>query len=299
VLRRPPLGHVLATAHDMTREHTVISALAASAVPVPSTVALCSDPGPLGAPFYLMQRADGQALRTRADLLAVAPQHRERLARRLVATLADLHAVDPERAGLGDFGRPDGFMARQVSRWSRQLAASTSRELAGIVALREGLAARVPAAQGVAVVHGDFRLDNVLVDGAEVTAVLDWEMSTLGDPLADVGLLAVYWGTGSAHAGLGPVAALPATVEGFPDAATMAGWYAELTGRDLTRIPWYVAFGYFKLAVILEGIHYRYTQGLTVGPGFDQVGQVVPGLVAAGLEALADDQPGAARSSTA
>ena len=294
VLRRPPLGHVLATAHDMTREHTVISALAGSAVPVPATVLLHADPALLGAPFYVMERVQGQVLRTRDDLLGVPADDREPLSRALVGTLAALHDVDVEAAGLADFGRPDGFMARQVSRWSRQLDASRSRDLPGIERLRDGLAGSVPPALSTTVVHGDFRLDNLLVhpDDHGVAAVLDWEMATLGDPLADVGLLAVYWGTGSAHAGLGPVAALPATVPGYPDAATLAGWYAELTGRDLARIPWYVGFGYFKLAVILEGIHYRWTQGMTVGSGFDQVGDVVPGLVAAGLEALAADQGG-------
>ena len=292
VLRRPPLGHVLATAHDMTREHTVISALAGSTVPVPGTVLLHADPGLLGAPFYVMQRVEGRVLRTREDLLNVPDEDREALSRALVATLAALHDVDVDAVGLAGFGRPEGFMARQVSRWSRQLEASRSRELPGIARLQDGLAASVPPARSTTVVHGDFRLDNLIIgpDGRSVAAVLDWEMATLGDPLADVGLLAVYWGTGSAHAGLGPVAALPASVPGYPDAATLAGWYAELTGRDLSRIPWYVGFGYLKLAVILEGIHYRWTQGLTVGSGFDEVGDVVPGLVAAGLEALAADQ---------
>ena len=292
VLRRPPLGHFLATAHDMTREHTVISALTGSAVPVPATVVLHADPDLLGALFYVMERVPGQVLRTRDDLLSVPANDRETLSRALVGTLAALHDVDVDAAGLSGFGRPDGFMARQVSRWSRQLDASRSRDLPGIERLRDGLATSVPPARSTAVVHGDFRLDNLLVrpEDRSVAAVLDWEMATLGDPLADVGLLAVYWGTGSAHAGLGPVAALPATVPGYPDAATLTGWYADLTGRDLSRIPWYVGFGYLKLAVILEGIHYRWTQGMTVGSGFDQVGDVVPGLVVAGLEALAADQ---------
>jgi aminoglycoside phosphotransferase (APT) family kinase protein len=287
VLRRPPLGHVLATAHDMAREYRVISALQASAVPVPATVLLCADDSPLDAPFYLMTRVDGQVLRTRAQLLAVPVGERDALAGRMLDTLAALHSVDPQAVGLSDFGRPDGFMARQVARWGKQLAASRSRDVAGIDALHDALAAAVPTAQRAAVVHGDFRLDNLLVSPEtwDVAAVLDWEMATLGDPLTDLGLLLVYWGNESVTA-LGSINDTPAAVEGFPSGAALAQRYATATGLDLTALPWYVAFGYFKLAVILEGIHYRYTQGQTVGAGFAQIGAVVPGLVEAGSTAL-------------
>ena len=145
----------------------------------------------------------------------------------------------------------------------------------------------MPATQRATVVHGDFRLDNLLVrpDRWDVAAVLDWEMATLGDPLTDLGLLLVYWGNESTRA-LGSITDMPAAVPGFPSGAELAQRYAGSTGLDLAALPWYVAFGCFKLAVILEGIHYRFTQGQTVGAGFDQIGAVVPGLVSAGLLAL-------------
>jgi len=307
VLRRPPLGHVLATAHDMAREHRVISALGGSPVPVPATVALCDDrehrvisalggspvPVPatvalcddlevLGAPFYLMERVEGDIVRTREQLLQVPAAARAPLAHRLVDTLAALHGVDPGAVGLADFGRPDGFLHRQVRRWGQQLDASRSRDVDGIDDLHAALGAAVPTSQRATVVHGDYRLDNVLVGpGYEIAAVLDWEMSTLGDPLTDIGLLLVYWGDGQ-RGTLGSVTETPGSVEGYPGGADLAERYAAASGLDLSPLPWYVAMGCFKLAVVLEGIHYRYTQGQTVGAGFDTIGAVVPGLVAAG-----------------
>jgi aminoglycoside phosphotransferase (APT) family kinase protein len=285
VLRRPPLGHVLATAHDVVREHRVISALAGTKVPVPATVLLCADPDLLGAPFFLMEKAAGTVYRSAADTAAMSPAQRHDLSRTLVETLADLHLVDPAAVGLGDFGRPDGFLARQVRRWSTQLAASRSRDLPGIERLAEQLAARVPASPAPAIVHGDYRLDNVLVDRGRITAVLDWEMSTLGDPLTDLGLLLVYWDRLAGEAagvagGVGPR-------HGFPPGDTLVGWYAARTGLDPPGLDWYVAMASFKLAVILEGIHYRHTRGLTVGTGFDRIGAMVPPLVDIGLDALA------------
>jgi len=284
VLRRPPLGHVLATAHDMGREYRVITALADTAVPVPATVLLCQDPVVLGAPFYLMERVAGTVYRSAAQTETLPPAQRTRLARDLVDILAELHRIDPAAVGLADFGRPDGFLARQVRRWGKQLAGSRSRDLPGIDRLLEGLAGSVPASPAPAIVHGDYRLDNVLVDDGRIAAVLDWEMSTVGDALTDLGLLVVYWdrlpdlehsvvsGVGARH--------------GFPEGATLTGWYAARTGADLSTLDWYVALASFKLAVILEGIHYRYSQGLTVGDGFEQVGTLVPPLVELGMAHL-------------
>ncbi len=286
VLRRPPLGHVLATAHDMAREHRVISALAGSPVPVPATIAMCDDLEVLGAPFYLMERVEGTAVRTRDDLLQVPSGARVPLAHRLVDTLAALHGVDPSAVGLADFGRPEGFLQRQVRRWGQQLDASRSRDVAGIDDLHAALGAALPTSQRATIVHGDFRLDNVLVGpGHEIKAVLDWEMATLGDPLTDIGLLLVYWGDGRPGA-LGSVAETPASVEDYPDGAALAERYAAASGLDLSPLPWYVAMGCFKLAVVLEGIHYRFGKGQTVGAGFDTIGAVVPGLVASGRASL-------------
>lgn len=284
VLRRPPLGHVLATAHDMGREYRVLSALHGSAVPVPRTVRLTEDPEVIGAPFYLMEFVEGTAHRSSEELAALGPERVRALAEHLVDTLVALHAIDPQEVGLADFGRPEGFLARQVQRWGKQLDASRSREVAGIDELRGLLAETLPASPAPALVHGDYRLDNVLVGPDDrITAVLDWEMSTLGDPLTDLGLLAMYTELAGRFAGVIPGVAL---APGFPSSAELIERYAERSGRDVSAIGWYVAFASFKLAVVLEGIHYRFSQGRTVGGGFDQVGALVPHFVEHGLTAL-------------
>ncbi|TQM09008.1 phosphotransferase family protein [Pseudonocardia kunmingensis] len=287
IVRRPPLGHVLATAHDMAREHRVITALRDTAVPVPRTFALCTDPDVIGAPFYVMEKVEGVPYRTADELARFGPDEVRAIALRLVDTLAELHAVDPAGVGLGDFGRPDGYLARQVKRWKQQLDASRSRDLAGADALHRRLAESVPEQQPAAIVHGDYRLDNVLVDDGQVRAVLDWEMATIGDPLADVGLLLVYQ---RRHELGGTFVGGVATASGFPSPQEVVARYAERSGRDLSRLGFYLALGYFKSAVICEGIHYRYQQGQTVGEGFDTVGRAVEPLLAAGLQSI--DQGG-------
>jgi aminoglycoside phosphotransferase (APT) family kinase protein len=195
VLRRPPLGHVLPTAHDMAREHRVLEALSKAGFPAPRPVLLCADPGVIGAPFYLMEHVDGKIYRDVTDLVAMGPEAMRQLSLSLVDTLADLHALDPSAIGLSGFGKPEGFNARQVSRWKKQLDASRSREVAGIEELHARLAVDIPAGGPGTVVHGDYRLDNVLIGPElEINAVLDWEMSTLGDPLSDVALMLIYAG---------------------------------------------------------------------------------------------------------
>jgi aminoglycoside phosphotransferase (APT) family kinase protein len=285
VLRRPPLGHVLPTAHDMAREHTVLSALFRAGFPVPEPVLLCTDPEPIGAPFYLMRFVDGTIHRDAAMLGALGSAAVRGLIFALVDTLADLHALDPVAIGLAGFGRPDGFNERQVRRWGKQLDASRSRAIEGIDELRARLAADVPAGGAGTVVHGDYRLDNVLIGPSlRVNAVLDWEMSTLGDPLSDLALMLVYAGRPLLVAGGRPRA--PIDVPGHPSPDEMIDRYAKRGGRDVGDLHWYVAFAAFKLAVILEGVHYRYVHGQTVGPGFDTVGDMVAPLVAQGHQAL-------------
>ncbi len=292
VLRRPPLGHVLATAHDMVREHTVQAALE-GIVPVPRMVALCQDPEVLGAPFYLMQDVEGVVVRSRADAEALGAEAMARAGRALVATLAALHRVDPAAVGLEGFGRPDGFLARQVRRWSGQLEASRSRDVAGAEELRDRLAAAVPAERDLphrhGVVHGDFRLDNVVLDpsGPSVAAVLDWEMATLGDPLADLGLLLTYAGALARFDN--PIAEAMSPRVGWPTNDELVAQYEELVpldDEDRTALRWCTAFGHFKLAVICEGIHHRFTRGHTVGEGFDLIGALVEPLCAQGLAVL-------------
>ena len=285
IMRRPPLGHVLATAHDMGREYRVITALWPTDVPVPATYAHCEDPGVIGAPFYVMSKVEGTPYRQAAQLGPLGAARTRSISLRMIDTLATLHDVDPQAVGLGDFGRPDGFLARQVRRWKKQLDASHVRDLPGADELHDTLAASVPAGSAPGVVHGDFRLDNLLVDADDqVTAVLDWEMATLGDPLTDIALLLVYQRMAELDAG--DAVADVATAPGFADADEMLARYAQHSGRDLSAMGFYLGLAYFKLAVILEGIHYRHTHGQTVGEGFDTVGDLVVPLIDAGLAAL-------------
>ncbi len=285
VVRRPPLGHVLATAHDMAREHRVISALGPTEVPVPHTVLLCDDTDVLGAPFYVMEKVAGTPYRRAAQLEHIGAERTREICLRMVDTLATLHRIDPDEVGLADFGRPEGFLARQVRRWKKQLDSSRSRDLPDMDRLHARLEGSVPEQQAPAIVHGDYRLDNLLVDDHDrITAVLDWEMATLGDPLTDVALLVVYRGI-SQHQEAGVVADAP-SAPGFLTTEQMVQRYAERCGRDLSAMSFYVALAYFKLAVVLEGIHYRYTQGKTVGAGFESVGRMVGPLASAGLRAL-------------
>lgn len=287
VLRRPPLGHVLPTAHDMSREHRVISGLHGTAVPVPRARTLCTDEDVLGAPFYVMDFVPGSPLRTADQLRPRGPERTKAIADRLVETLVELHAVDPAAVGLGDFGRPEGFLERQLRRWSKQLAASRSRDVPGIDELHERLAARVPASPAPAVVHGDYRLDNVLVgEDDRINAVLDWEMSTLGDPLTDVALLLAY---SQLHTLDLDTVSDVGRAPGHPSPDEIADTYARASGRDVSALGWYLGFALFKLAVILEGIYYRYRHGQTVGDGFDRIGAGVAPLVALGNSALKEN----------
>lgn len=283
ILRTPPHGDVLATAHDMSREHRVMTALAGSRVPVPRMVLLCEDSSVLGVPFYVMERVEGRVLRSTADVLSVPPEDRRALALDLVDVLAELHRVEPAAAGLEGFGRPVGFMERQVRRWTRQLDASRTRAVQGADELAAGLARRVPADSLVAVVHGDYRLDNCVVRQRRVAAVLDWEMSTVGDPLADLALFVVY------HDGLAalpnPVVEAPGRLPDVPPLHELLHRYSGQTGTDLTPLGWYLAFAWFKFAVILEGIRFRRLAGQTADEG-EGVDDLVQPTVERGLQAL-------------
>lgn len=286
IVRRPPLGHVLATAHDMAREHRVISALRDTPVPVPATYGMCADDAVIGAPFYVMERVAGTPYRRAAELEALGRDRTRTIAIRMVDTLAALHRVDPAAVGLADFGRPAGYLARQVTRWKQQLEASYSRDLPAADELHRRLAAAIPAESAIGIVHGDFRLDNLLVDDDDdVTAVLDWEMATLGDTLSDLALMLVYHRLGTLP-GVGDVVSDVAVAPGFLSEREVIDHYGTLTGRDLAGFGWHLGLAAFKLTAILEGIHYRYLRGQTVGDGFDHVGDSIDELIATGLNAL-------------
>lgn len=291
VVRRPPLGHVVATAHDMGREYRVMSALQGSTVPVPVTRALCDDTSVIGAPFYVMDRVEGRVVRSTTELAGFETADAVAVSHGLVDVLARLHAIDYEAAGLREFGRPDGFLARNVARWGKQWQANKTRELPAIDELARRIAAALPESGPPAIVHGDYRLENTMLatDRPEIVAVLDWEMSTLGDPLTDLGLFLVYWvhwdreaepDTPSVPLATGGASGLP----GFISLEAVAERYATQTGRDLSNLDFYIAFAFYKLAVILEGINARFLMGKTLGEGFDQMGQMVTALLDAAFE---------------
>jgi aminoglycoside phosphotransferase (APT) family kinase protein len=286
-LRRPPLAHVLPTAHDMVREYRVINGLTGSRVPVADAVALCRDEAVLGAPFYLMAYVDGVVLDKRELLGRLSRADATRACELLVDTLLLLHEVDPEEVGLADFGRPDGFLQRQLRRWHQQWEASQTRPLPELAQTMDRLTDTLPAQSAPGIVHGDYRLTNVMFTRKleRIAAVVDWEMATLGDPLADVGLLAVY--TDLAQQGDGSMPQMTAA-DGFLTGRDMVARYAATSTRSLEHIDWYVGFAYFKLAVISEGIHHRFLAGKTVGEGFERFGEAVPNLLRAALATLSD-----------
>lgn len=260
VLRRPPTGAVLATAHDMAREHKIISAVGLTSVPVPPALGVCTDDQVNGAPFYVMAFVDGVVLDSAAKGGALTVDARRAAGFDLIDVLADLHAVDVDAVGLGDLAKREGYVERQVKRWSTQWERSKTRELPAVEEVARRLAERFPQQQGVSIAHGDYRFGNVLTDpvGGRINAVLDWELCTLGDPLADVGYIGVYW----ADPGAAQVRPNdPTGIAGFPTYAELLERYATRTGRDLAEIDYYLAFGSFRLAVISEGVYARYLHG--------------------------------------
>ncbi len=285
VLRRPPLGHVLPTAHDMAREYKVITALVDTDVPVPRTYALCEDNDVNGAPFYVMERVHGRVLRTGEELASLTPDEAAACSRELVDVLARIHRVDYEAVGLADFGHPDGFMERQLRRWGQQWERSKAEDLPAVDEVARRLRNALPESGSPTIVHGDYRLDNTMLandDAGRVAAVLDWEMSTLGDPLADVGLFLLYWGQSEAQI----IATGQAIDEqaGFASRDEVVELYAKETGRDVDNLDFYVVFAFYKLAIIVEGIAARYRMGKTLGEGFEHMGQMVKSLVDEALE---------------
>lgn len=263
VLRRPPLGHVLATAHDMAREHRILAAVGRTSVPVPAVLGLCEAASVNGAPFYVMDMVDGVVLDEPAKAALLPLELRRQASEHLVDVLADLHAADVDEIGLGDLARRDGYVERQVKRWTTQWQNSKTRDVAAVDAVAALLAERIPEQRGVSVAHGDYRFGNCIVDveAGRVAAVLDWELCTLGDPLADLGYLGVYWADADGRARPND----PTSEPGFPTFAEVVDRYATRTGRDVAGIDFYVAFSCWRLAVISEGVYARHLQGAMGG----------------------------------
>lgn len=285
VLRRPPHGHVLPTAHDMGREYRVLHALQGSEVPVPRVLGLCTDPDVIGASFYVMDRLDGVTLRTQEQTGQLAEEDRGRLAEAMVGTLVALHRLAPAEVGLADWGRPAGYLERQLERWRRQWHASVTTPRAEVPELLRRLTTALPTTGLDGIVHGDFKVDNMMVDRrdpARIIGVLDWEMSTLGDTLSDLGILCSFWDhEGEFH---NPITAGATALPGFPTRDEVVSRYAALRGIDIAELDWYMVFADFKIAVILEGIHARHRQGHTQGEDFENVGAMVGPLLDRALQ---------------
>lgn len=291
ILRRPPSGELLPSAHDMGREARIQRALEATSVPVPKIV--LTEPGAdlLGVPFYVMEKVPGHIIRDELpDGYAQTPAEKLALSDALVDVLADLHAVDPEAIGLGDYGRPHGYLERQLRRWNGQWEKSKTHEVAAVDELGAQLAKLQPESQRASIVHGDYRLDNCLMalaDPARVAAVLDWELSTLGDPLTDLGLLLFYW----REPGEDKPALTPAVTRnpGFPGRGHLVERYARRTGAQLDDMAFYEAFAYFKFAVIAQGIAARVAAGSMAGQDFGDLDQEVTKIAEDGLSRLKED----------
>jgi aminoglycoside phosphotransferase (APT) family kinase protein len=278
-LRRPPMGKRLGSAHDMGREHRVISALAETPVPVPPVAGFCEDEAVNGAPFYVMDFVDGPILRSREEAERFAEDERRAIGERVVDTLVDLHDVDPDAVGLGELGRKEDYVNRQLRRWYGQWEKSQTRELPVVDDVHRRLSARVPEQGPATIVHGDYRLDNMILgESGEVAAVVDWELCTLGDPLADVGLLLVYWSEAGDE--LMPLFDPATTAPGFPSRDELKVRYAERSDRDLSQIDFFVALGFWKLAIILEGVFARYSAGAygKSDEGFQEFAKIVERL---------------------
>jgi len=297
VLRRPPLGAIVATAHDMAREHRIIEALGPTDVPVPPALGLCEDPEVNGAAFYAMAWVDGAVLAGADDVeRSFSSAQRWRIGESAIEVLAALHRVDPDAVGLGDLGRREDYLARQLRRWKLQWEQTRTRELPLMDEVHAILAAEMPVQVGAAIVHGDYRLGNTITGWqGEIAAVLDWELCTLGDPLADLGYLMNGWaGPGESAATSRGATATPTSCGGFPERAWMLERYQALTGRDPSRVDYYRAFQYWRLAAIVEGVMARYLKGV-MGHDAD-VGEFraqIDGLAVAAREQL--DQMGRTR----
>ena len=261
VLRRPPLGSVLATAHDVTREHKIIAALGPTPVPVPDALGSCVDAQVNGAPFYVMSFVDGVIVRdVNAGRALTTEATRERMGRSLIDVLADLHAVDPDEVGLGDLGRKEGYIERQLKRWSTQFEASRNRDLPLVDSVHRRLAAAIPEQGPATIAHGDYRLDNcICTPDGPLAAVLDWELCTLGDPMADLAMLVICWAEANDSRTARPDAATQ--LPGFPSRAEVVAQYAKRTTRDVSDLSYYCAFQYWRLACISEGVYARYAAG--------------------------------------
>ena len=289
VLRRPPIGADIKSAHDMGREHRILSHLSGVYAKAPRPLAYCDDPDVLGAPFYVMERVEGVILRPQMPAaMHPPPEPMAAIAGAFIETLAELHAVDFEAAGLGDLGRPDGYVRRQVDGWTGRYDNARTDDIPEMTRVASWLDAHAPPESGAALIHNDFKYDNLVLDPGErvrVIAVLDWEMATVGDPLMDLGTSLGYWVDPQDPPELRALALSPTLLAGNPTRAELAEQYAALSGRDPGNPVFYYVYGLFKIAVIVQQIYSRYRQGHTRDPRFARLIEGVRGCARAALQA--------------
>ncbi len=268
VLRRPPRGPLPPSAHDVLREARLLSALGPRGFRVPAVLASCEDEGVIGAPFYVMPFVEGHVLSATLPAPLDAPGSPARIGEELVDCLVDLHAIDVEAAGLTGFGRPDGYLERQIKRFEGLLELNATRPLPDLERVAGWLAANLPSSPTATVVHGDYRLGNVMYapSAPDLVAVLDWEMATIGDPLADVGYMTAMWAQGGDP--VNPVGDLSGVTRlpGFPTREALAERYVAATGLSLDALPWYQVLALWKAAIFLEGNYKRFVAGTTADP---------------------------------
>ncbi len=288
VLRRPPIGPVAPKAHDMAREVTVTEKLNRVFPLAPRPILFCEDTTVLGVPFYLMERRRGLVVRRDVpEWLTGNPALLRRISEALIDTLASLHAVDFAAAGLGDLGRPAGFVERQVRGWAERWERAKTRELEAMKTLARWLVERIPISPSPTLVHNDFRLDNVMLDHrdpARVVAVFDWEMCTIGDPLVDLGIFLGYWPEPEDPPERRDLITSPPLLPGLPTRREIVEHYAQKTGRDVSEIAFYETFALYRTAVVLEQIYFRYKRGQTRDERFAEFEERVPALAQAALD---------------
>ncbi len=289
VLRRPPFGSKVKTAHDMGREYRVLEKLHAS-YPAPKPLLYCTDESVLGAPFYVMECVHGVILRRELPPgLDLSPAIARRLSESFIDNLAALHSLDYAALGLGDLGKPQGYLERQVEGWTERYYGSKTHDLPEVEGITSWLKTKMPAQSGAALIHNDYKYDNMILDASDITriiAVLDWEMCTLGDPLTDLGTALAYWVQADDPADVRPARWGPTAVPGSLTRLELLERYRAKTGRDVSQIVFYYVFALFKTAVIIQQIYYRYHHGLTRDERFASLGEVTRMLLHASLRAI-------------
>lgn len=290
VLRRPPFGANIKSGHDMGREYKILHALSKHYAKVPNTIAYSEDLDIIGAPFYIMERVRGIILRPGMKPEAQPdPALMRTIAEGLVDTFVELHRVDYQAVGLGDLGRPEGYISRQISGWNKRYVKAKTDEFPAVEQVAQWLQDHQPESRNISLIHNDFKYDNLILDPddwSKVLAVLDWEMSTIGDPLMDLGTTLGYWVNPDDPDWLKQLALSPTTLAGNPTRAEIVEWYASKSGQDIDHIVFYYVYGLFKIAVIAQQIYFRYKKGLTKDPRFSKLGSVVNGLGQWALNAI-------------